>query len=99
MQILTIFTRERENSKYLHLSKLQTTITTMLQPILESEDNTQMTLFLKQNQNDNFISVSQGNFQNKESLFHSYGIIKSNHNHFTMLYNFNYSLILSKAKQ
>ena len=58
-----------------------------------------MTLFLNQNEHDNFSSVSQDNFQNRESLFNSFGIIKSNHNYFTMLYNCGWILKLSKAKQ
>ena len=44
-----------------------------------SKDHTQMTLFLNQNEHDNFSSLSQGNFQDRESLFHSFRIIKSNH--------------------
>ena len=43
-----------------------------------SEDHTEIVLFLNQNEHDNLSSVSQGNFQDRESLFHSFRIIKSN---------------------
>ena len=44
-------------------------------------------------------SVSQGHFQDRESLFPSFLIIKSNHDCFTMLYNCGWTLKLSKIKQ
>ena len=52
-----------------------------------------MTLFLNQNEHDTFSSVSQGNFQDRESLFHHLELlnptlfIKSNQDYFTILYN------------
>ena len=55
--------------------------------LVDQTIHTQMIIFLNQNENDNFSSVSQGNFQNRESLFNSFGIIKSNQDYFTMLYN------------
>ena len=50
-----------------------------------SENHTQMILFLNQNEHehehDSFSSVSQGNFQDRESLFHSFRISKPNHSY------------------